>query len=65
MNPEIEIELVSEYKTDFVKQFKDKTKGMTKKEVAELVWDFGNSRWSAGYAQGKYNPDFDGEDDVN
>lgn len=60
---EKEVELVSENKPDFVKQFLEKTKGMTNEEIAELVWHFANSRWCKGYSQGKYNPDFDGEDD--
>lgn len=48
--------LVNCDKSEFISQFREKTRGMTNKQMAELVWIFGNEQWSKGYKRGKYNP---------
>jgi len=61
-SPEIKftkLKLVSEDRPEFVKQFIETTEGLTKEEIAILVWNFANERWSSGYNRGKYDPDFE------
>ena len=46
-------------KPEFIKNFQSICEGITVDEIASIVWGYGNERWSKGYNQGKYNPDFD------
>jgi len=43
----------------FVKKFVETLTHRSHEKLAEMVWQFGNSRFSDGYDQGKNNPDFD------
>ncbi len=52
-------ELVSCDKPEFIERFEKIQDGLTVRDLAELIWKYGNDRWSNGYTQGKYNPDFD------
>ena len=55
--------LESKHHPEFVKDFLEKTKDMTLEEIATVVWQYGNDRWSSGYTQGKYDPYFDDDTD--
>lgn len=53
--------IVSGDKPDFIENFLQITKDKLPQQVAEMVWNYGNERWTKGYNQGKYDPDFANE----
>ena len=44
---------------DFVAHFMKETEGLTPTGMAVACWSLANRQWSAGYRQGKDDPDFD------
>ena len=45
----------------FIIQFVKKTKGMNAKQIALLVWIYGNDQWSSGFDRGERDPYFDND----
>ena len=59
----VDIKLKIDNEPDFVKQFIEKTKGLSPDIVAKMVWELANERWTNGYNKGYYNPHYENEDD--
>jgi len=57
MTPKIKFERAN--KPDFIEKYKDLIDKVDVTDLLEAIWEFGNERWSSGYNQGYYNPDFD------
>lgn len=48
---------------DFVKHFMKETEGLEPSEIAGACWALANRQWSAGYKQGRDDPDFNNSPD--
>lgn len=48
---------------EFIKNWVEKTSGMTPEQCGHFAWDIMNEAWSRGYKQGKDDPDFENSGD--
>lgn len=49
-------------RSSFIAKYRTLFDKLTDEEATNIliaIWNFGNTRWKAGYDQGYYNPDFE------